>query len=71
MKASNPYRPAIIAWPKLSPVILQRVTSLPIWDVAVHTESRARLQFAFYANSVASRGFESARHAERLGRKPP
>jgi hypothetical protein len=45
----NPYRPSIIAWPKLSPEALQRVTSLPIWDVAVHTESRARLRFATYA----------------------
>ena len=51
----NPYRPAIIAWPKLSPVMLQRVTSLPIWDIAVHTESRARLRFASYANRSTTR----------------
>ena len=37
---------------KLSPAMLQRITSLPIWDVAVHTESRARLRFAVYANAV-------------------
>src|SRR5260370_32569130 len=49
----NPYRPSIISWPKLSPEILQRVTSLAIWDVAVHTESRARLRFASYASSGA------------------
>ena len=49
----NPYRPSIIAWPKLTPEMLERVTSLPIWDVAVHTESRARLRFAAYAAAVA------------------
>jgi hypothetical protein len=56
----NPYRPSIIAWPKLSPMILHRVTSLPIWDVAVHTESRARLRFAFFANSVDDAEVRSA-----------
>jgi hypothetical protein len=48
----NPYRPAVIAWPKLDPVALQRVTSLPIWDIAVHTEGRARLRFASYAATL-------------------
>jgi hypothetical protein len=48
----NPYRPSTISWPKLSPQMLQRVTSLPIWDIAVHTEGRARLRFAAYASSV-------------------
>ena len=71
----NPYRPSIIAWPKLSPEILQRVTSLPIWDVAVHTESRARLRFATYAGSVddpevraavALNAWEEGRHKEVL-----
>jgi len=73
----NPYRPAIIAWPKLSPPILQRVTSLPIWDVAVHTESRARLRFAFYANSIGDpqvrsavmlNAWEESRHKEVLAK---
>ena len=71
----NPYRPSIISWPKLSPEILQRVTSLPIWDVAVHTESRARLRFATYASSVddpevraavALNAWEESRHKEVL-----
>jgi len=48
----NPYRPAVLAWPKLSPDMLQRVTSLPIWDIAVHTEGRARLRFASYAATL-------------------
>jgi len=69
----NPYRPSIISWPKLSPEALQRVTSLPIWDVAVHTESRARLRFATYASSIedpqvrsaiALNAWEESRHKE-------
>jgi hypothetical protein len=71
----NPYRPSIISWPKLSPEMLQRVTSLPIWDVAVHTESRARLRFVTYASSVedpqvrsavALNAWEESRHKEVL-----
>ncbi len=71
----NPYRPSIIAWPKLNPEALQRVTSLPIWDVAVHTESRARLRFATYANSIddpevraaiALNAWEEGRHKDVL-----
>jgi hypothetical protein len=49
----NAYRPSVIAWPRLTPEMLNRVTSLPIWDIAVHTESRARLRFAAYAATVA------------------
>ncbi len=73
----NPYRPCVIAWPKLSPTALQRVTSLPIWDVAVHTESRARLRFAVYANSIGDpqvqsavmlNAWEESRHKEVLAK---
>ena len=49
----NAYRPSVIDWPKLSTEMLDRVTSLPIWDIAVHTESRARLRFATFAASVS------------------
>jgi hypothetical protein len=72
----NPYRPAVIAWPKLSPDMLQRVTSLPIWDIAVHTEGRARLRFASYAaavqppevrDAVMLNAWEEHRHKEVLG----
>ena len=71
----NPYRPSILSWPKLNPEMLQRVTSLPIWDIAVHTESRARLRFAAYANAVADadikaavmlNAWEESRHKEVL-----
>ena len=71
----NPYRPSIIPWPKLSPEMLQRLTSLPIWDIAVHTEGRARLRFAAYAGSlddpdvraaVMLNAWEENRHKEVL-----
>ena len=49
----NPYKPAVIDWPKLDPAALKRVTSLPIWDIAVQTEGRASIRVATYAASVA------------------
>ncbi len=49
MDTHNPYKPAIIEWPKLEPEALQRVTALPIWDIAVQTEGRAKLRVAAYA----------------------
>ncbi|MFO1080076.1 MAG: hypothetical protein U1E23_05535 [Reyranellaceae bacterium] len=71
----NAYRPSIIAWPKLSDEMRRRVTSLPIWDIAVHTESRARLRFAAYAGAIADpelrdaimlNAWEESRHKEVL-----
>ena len=56
----NPYRPAVIAWPKLDPQELQRLKSLPIWDIAVQTEGRARLNFAAYAESVGDPDMRAA-----------
>jgi hypothetical protein len=37
----NPYRPSVIDWPVLKDEARQRVTSLPIWDIAVQTEGQA------------------------------
>lgn len=48
----NPYRPSVIAWPALGPDALQRLKSLPIWDIAVQTEGRARLSFAAFADAL-------------------
>ncbi|TAN06383.1 MAG: ferritin-like domain-containing protein [Rhodanobacteraceae bacterium] len=49
----NPYKPAIMAWPKLSPDALRRITALPIWDIAVQTEGRAMLRARTYADTVS------------------
>ena len=73
----NPYRPAVIAWPRLSPDMVRRLTSLPIWDVAVHTEGRARLRFASYAamvdipevrDALMLNAWEENRHKEVLSK---
>jgi hypothetical protein len=67
----NPYKPAVIDWPELDPAALKRVTSLPIWDIAVQTEGRASIRVATYAASVEDpllrealtmNGGEEARH---------
>jgi hypothetical protein len=67
----NPYKPAVIEWPPLGADALRRITSLPIWDIAVQTEGRAKLRVETYANTVRDRllhdalimdGGEEARH---------
>lgn len=71
----NPYRPSVIAWPTLSAEALERVKSLPIWDIAVHTEGKARLKMALYAATVtdpdrraaiALNAWEESRHKDVL-----
>jgi hypothetical protein len=67
----NPYKPAVMVWPDLNPDALQRITSLPIWDIAVQTEGRAQLRVQTYSNTVTDLllrealnmdGGEEARH---------
>ncbi len=48
----NPYKPAVIVWPALSPDALHRITSLPIWDIAVQTEGRATLRVETFTKTV-------------------
>jgi hypothetical protein len=67
----DPYRPALIDWPKLSPDAQARLTGLPIWDIAVETEGKASCRVNAYASKVAVpvlreaielNGFEEGRH---------
>ena len=67
----NPYRPAVIDWPKLEDATKARITALPIWDIAVQTENRAGLNVCTYAEGIADpllrkavelNGFEERRH---------
>jgi hypothetical protein len=67
----NPYRPAVIDWPKLDAETKARITALPIWDIAVQTENRAGLNVCTYAELVGDpllrkavelNGFEERRH---------
>ena len=65
------YKPALIDWPKLEPDALRRVTSLPIWDIAVQTEGKAGTRMQNYADVVTDplvkkaldlNAFEERRH---------
>ncbi|WP_180862986.1 ferritin-like domain-containing protein [Cupriavidus pauculus] len=49
LQTHNPYKPSVIDWPTLSPDALKRVTSLPIWDIAVQTEGRASVRVHSFA----------------------
>jgi hypothetical protein len=73
----NPYKPSVIAWPQLDPDALRRLTSLPIWDIAVSTENKAAsrmLAFCDALDDVAWRkairqnGWEEGRHREVLSK---
>src|SRR5262249_31288284 len=71
----NPYKPSIIDWPELAPDARDRLVSLPIWDIAVQTEGKARSRVLSYAElmddpllrrAVELDGFEEGRHKEVL-----
>ncbi|WP_028221755.1 hypothetical protein [Paraburkholderia oxyphila] len=73
----NPYRPSVLEWPKLEPEALKRIVELPIWDIAVQTEGKARLRMAAYAATIddpdmraalALNAWEENRHKEVLSR---
>ena len=44
----DPYKPAVIDWPKLDDEARDRLTSLPIWDIAVQTEGKAGQNVSSY-----------------------
>ncbi|HEY0747845.1 MAG TPA: hypothetical protein VGD63_14185 [Steroidobacteraceae bacterium] len=71
----NPYKPAVIDWPTLDTETRDRLVSLPIWDIAVQTEGRARLNVASYAaitpdpllrKAIELNAFEEGRHKHVL-----
>jgi hypothetical protein len=71
----NPYKPAVIDWPVLDSEARDRLVGLPIWDIAVQTEGKARLRVLSYAACTDDRllreaieldGFEEGRHKEVL-----
>jgi hypothetical protein len=71
----NPYKPSIIDWPVLDSEARERLVGLPIWDIAVQTEGKARLRVLSYAGSIDDPllrraieldGFEEGRHKEVL-----
>ena len=71
----NPYKPAVIDWPRLDAEARSRLVDLPIWDIAVQTEGRARLNVASYAaitadpllrKAIELNAFEEGRHKHVL-----
>ena len=71
----NPYKPSIIEWPVLDTEARERLVSLPIWDIAVQTEGKARQRVLSYAATIKDTllrraieldGFEEGRHKEVL-----
>jgi hypothetical protein len=71
----NPYKPAVIDWPKLETGARDRLVDLPIWDIAVQTEGRARLNVASYGavtadpllrQAIELNAFEEGRHKHVL-----
>ncbi len=73
----NPYKPAVIEWPTLAPSDRDRLVALPIWDIAVRTEGRARINMLSYAPRIPDplvrkalelNGFEEGRHKEVLAK---
>jgi hypothetical protein len=71
----DPYKPAVIDWPKLTGDALARLTGLPFWDVAVETEGWASTRMQALADitpdplireAIALNAFEERRHKEVL-----
>jgi hypothetical protein len=71
----DPYRPAVLDWPKLDDETRIRLVRLPIWDIAVQTEGKAGLRVKTYgetisdpllAKAVALNAFEESRHKHVL-----
>lgn len=77
LETHDPYKPAVIDWPALSPDALERLCSLPIWDIAVQTEGRASINVHTYAEqlsdpllreAITMDGDEEARHKRVLAK---
>jgi hypothetical protein len=75
LETHNRFKPSVIDWPELDPEARERLLSLPIWDIAVQTEGKARLRVLSYAEGIADPllrqaieldGFEEGRHKEVL-----
>jgi len=73
----NPYKPAVLDWPPLEDEARQRLTGLPIWDIAVQTEGKAKIRAQSYADSrpdpllreaITLDAFEEGRHKEVLAK---
>ena len=73
----NPYKPAVLDWPVLDAPTRERITSLPIWDIAVQTEIKAAMRIETYARTISQPALrdallhmagEESRHRDVLSR---
>jgi hypothetical protein len=71
----DPYKPAVIDWPKLQPKTQDLITALPIWDIAVQTENRAGVWVGSYVakasdpllkQAIELNAYEERRHRHVL-----
>ncbi|MBV8889317.1 MAG: ferritin-like domain-containing protein [Alphaproteobacteria bacterium] len=71
----NPYKPSIIDWPDLDAEARSRLVGLPIWDIAVQTEGKAKIRVLSYAEQMSDPllrraveldAFEEGRHKQVL-----
>jgi hypothetical protein len=71
LETFNPYKPTVLNWPRLDQETRDRLVRLPIWDIAVQTEGKARLRMLAYASTlrdpnwrdaVELNGWEEGRH---------
>ncbi|MDD2795682.1 ferritin family protein [Acidocella sp.] len=56
----NPYKPAVLDWPVLDAETKARITSLPIWDIAVQTEIKASMRIEAFAKTVKNPALRAA-----------
>src|SRR5271163_3085469 len=52
LETHDPYKPAVIAWPKLADDARGRLASLPICEIAVQTEGKAKLRVLTYGETI-------------------
>jgi hypothetical protein len=56
----NPYKPAVLDWPKLEPETQKRITALPIWDMAVQAENKAGARIEFFSQTIKDKKLRAA-----------
>jgi hypothetical protein len=71
LETHDPYKSAVIDWPRLDAQTRDRIVSLPIWDIAVQTEGRAGMNVRTFSEgldagllkeAVEMNAFEESRH---------
>jgi len=71
LSTHDPYKPAVIDWPRIDEATRERIVSLPIWDIAVQTEEKAGWNVRSFGESITDpllkaavdmNAFEESRH---------